>query len=98
MKCSSYRTNTLHEHRNFIDWFEEISELGEFVLILVSEMVVLIDREVLVVLVERKGILKSDATLNHEISTVLSDAAISNHSQDLLDLTNHYGLMLFTLK
>jgi hypothetical protein len=80
VKCSGCRTNTLHKYRYFVDWLEEVSELREFILILVSEVVVLVDCEVLVVLVERKGILKADATLNHEISTVLSDTSVSNHS------------------
>jgi hypothetical protein len=63
-----------------VDWFKKISELAKLVLILVSEVVVLIYCEVLVVLVERKGILKLDTTLNHKISTILSDAAVSNYS------------------
>ena len=80
MKCSSCRTNTLHEHRYFVDWLKEVSELREFMPILVSEVVVLLDYEVLVVLVERKGIFKADATLDYEISTVPSDAAVGDHS------------------
>jgi hypothetical protein len=63
-----------------VDWFKKISELAKLVLILVSEVVVLIYCEVLVVLVERKGILELDTTLNHKISTILSDAAVSNYS------------------
>lgn len=63
-----------------MDWLEEVSELREFMPILVSEVVVLVDCEVLVVLVERKGILEADATLNHEISTVPSDASVGDHS------------------
>jgi lipid-A-disaccharide synthase-like uncharacterized protein len=80
VKCSGCRTNTLHKHRYFVDWLEEVSKLREFMPILVSKVVVLVDCEVLVVLVERKGILKADATLNHEISTVPSDASVGDHS------------------
>ena len=80
MKCSGCCTNTLHKHRHFVDWLEEVSELREFMLILVSKVVVLVDYKVLVVLVERKGILKADATLNHKISTVPSDASVGDHS------------------
>lgn len=78
MKCSGYSANALYEYRYFMDRFKEVSELAELVPILVSEVIVLIDCEVLVVLVKYKGILKSDTTLNHKVSTILSDTAVSN--------------------
>jgi hypothetical protein len=47
------------------------------------ELFILGDLSIFVSLVEHKGILQLDGTRNHKVSTILSDASISNKSIDL---------------
>ena len=65
MKCSGYCANALHKERYFIDWLKEISELAKLVPVVFGKEVILMNIRLLVALVERQGILKVDATVDH---------------------------------
>lgn len=48
-----------------MDWLKEISELAKLVPVVFSKEVILMNIRLLVALVERQGILKVDATVDH---------------------------------
>lgn len=78
MKCSGYRTNALNIHRYFVDWLKEFLELVKLILVVFYKEVIFVYFRLGIALVEREGILKSNYAFDHKVSTVLSNATISN--------------------
>jgi hypothetical protein len=80
MKCSGYRSNTLHELRYLMDGLKEVSELAKLVLVVLYKEVIFKDSRCLISLVERKGVFKLDYTLDHKVGTVPPNATVCDES------------------
>jgi hypothetical protein len=90
----------LYFHRRFVDWLKKGLKVGKLAPIFRGKVVGLIAAGIMIFLVKVDSILELHCALDHEVGTVLTDAAVYNNSEDLhiIGVLGHGGLALLTLK